>query len=59
MAASKPTFQVLIGMAGFEPTTSSSQMKRATKLHHIPFLILKTKSSHEDKIQSGVEPEGF
>lgn len=59
MAASKPTFQALIGMAGFEPTTSWTQIKRATKLHHIPFFILKTKSSHEDKIQSGVEPEGF
>lgn len=58
MAASKPTFQVLIGMAGFEPTTSSSQMKRATKLHHIPF-FLKTKLPRESKIQSGVEPEGF
>jgi site-specific DNA recombinase len=27
---------LLVGMAGFEPTTSSSRTKRATKLRHIP-----------------------
>ena len=27
---------VLVGQAGFEPTTSSSRTKRATKLRHCP-----------------------
>lgn len=26
----------LVGVAGFEPTTSSSRTKRATKLRHTP-----------------------
>jgi alpha-1,2-mannosyltransferase len=35
---SRDTGRVLVGMAGFEPTTSSSRTRRATKLRHIPLL---------------------
>ena len=32
------TFLLLVGMTGFEPAASSSQMKRDTKLRYIPRL---------------------
>ncbi len=35
---SRDTGRTLVGMAGFEPTTSSSRTRRATKLRHIPLL---------------------
>ncbi|MDQ1748120.1 MAG: alpha,2-mannosyltransferase [Frankiaceae bacterium] len=33
----RDTGRPLVGMAGFEPTTSSSRTRRATKLRHIPW----------------------
>ncbi len=30
--------ELLVGMTGFEPATSSSRTTRATKLRHIPML---------------------
>ena len=33
---SSRAFRMCVGVAGFEPTTSSSRTKRATKLRHTP-----------------------
>ena len=32
----EPALYIFVGVAGFEPTTSSSRTKRATKLRHTP-----------------------
>src|SRR5581483_9555935 len=34
-----------VGVTGFEPATSSSRTKRATKLRHTPVLVTEEKSS--------------
>lgn len=41
----------LVGMAGFEPTTSRSRTERSTKLSHIPTPPYHTRSPHERKDQ--------
>ena len=38
----------MVGPAGFEPATSCSQSKRATKLRYGPF-VLETQLAHEHK----------
>lgn len=40
-----------VGIAGFEPTTSSSLTKRATKLRHIPGCV------HEYYKQTGIDAQ--
>ncbi len=39
----------LVGVAGFEPTASSSRTKRATKLRHTPWQPAQhTEATHDD-----------
>ena len=55
-----------VGMAGFEPATSCSQSRRATKLRHIPKTDVQVKGcthiliphdlNHKQQPQSGIKP---
>jgi hypothetical protein len=45
-----------VGVAGFEPTTSSSRTKRATKLRHTPFEATTAYRTDRAIRQSGLHP---
>jgi hypothetical protein len=46
---------VFVGVAGFEPTTSSSRTTRATKLRYTPCNIFKTRCSLPETSFSAIE----
>ena len=44
---------LIVGVAGFEPTTSSSRTKHATKLRHTPVTTMDTLAPHPENRETG------